>query len=171
MAVGSIVCMLGGGSVAWAASTPGAGPIRMFFTYQTPTKDKVLITGAIADYGTAISQDRNGKVDPNGNYEQVTLKQGAIVIDATALTRAIQKQFSKEPINPTNCSLALTGSGPGTIKTGTGAYAGITGKLKITLTVAGIAPKTAKGRCNLADSAPFYGEYQAVTATGSVSFK
>ena len=143
----------------------------MFLTYQTPTKEKILITGAIADYGTAISQDKNGKVDPNGNFEKVTLKHGGFMIDATALTKAIQKQFSKEPINPTNCSLALTGTGPSTIETGTGAYAGISGKLKITLTVAGIAPKTNKGRCNLSTSAPFYGQYQGVTATGSVSFK
>ena len=168
LAAGAIPCLLASGAVALAASTPTAGPVGMFFTYQTPTKDKILITGAIADYGTAISEDKNGKVDPNGNFEKVTLKHGGFTIDASALTSAIQKQFSKEKIN-SNCSFAFAGSGPSTIESGTGAYAGVSGKLKISLTVAGIAPKTKKG-CNL-NSPSTYGAYQGATATGSVSFK
>jgi hypothetical protein len=168
IAAGAIAC-LAGGSVS-SASTPSAGQVRMFLTYQTPTTDKILITGAIGDYGRAISEDANGKVDPNGNFEKITLKQGGFIIDATALTRAIEKQFSQEEVNPDNCSLALTGSGPGTVEMGTGAYAGISGKLKISLTVAGIAPKTKTGKCNLSSTARFYGSYQGVTATGSVSF-
>jgi hypothetical protein len=159
--VGATLCMLGAGSVAMADSTPSKGPIRMFFTYQTPVKEKILITGAVA----------NGKANPNGNFEKVTLKKGGFVLNLSALTKSIQKQFKKEPINRSNCSLALSGTGPGTIETGTGtgAYANISGSLRITLTVAGIAPKTKKGQCNLSTPAPFSGEYQAVTATGSVS--
>jgi hypothetical protein len=169
--VGATLCMLGAGSVAMADSTPSKGPIRMFFTYQTPVKEKILITGAVADYGMAISADANGKANPNGNFEKVTLKKGGFVLNLSALTKSIQKQFKKEPINRSNCSLALSGTGPGTIETGTGtgAYANISGSLRITLTVAGIAPKTKKGQCNLSTPAPFSGEYQAVTATGSVS--
>jgi hypothetical protein len=170
VAAGAIACLLGAGSVA-LASTPSSGPVRMYFTYQTPTKDKVVVTGAIGDYGKAVSEDANGKVDPNGNFEKLTLKQGGFTVDVTAFSKAIQKQFSKERINPSNCSLALTGNGPGTIETGTGAYAGIGGKLRITLIIAGVAPKTKTGKCNLSNSAPFYGQYQGVSATGSVSFK
>ena len=165
---GAIACLLGTSSAAIAASAPSGGPTRMFVTYQTPTKSKILITGAIADYGEAISEDPNGKPDPNGNLEKVTLKQGGFVIDDTALDKTIQKQFSKEPINTTNCSVALTGTGPGKIETGTGAYAGISGNAKIALTVAGIAPKTKAGKCDLSKS--FYGSYQAVTVTVKVSF-
>jgi hypothetical protein len=40
----------------------------------------------------------------------------------------------------------------------------------ITVTYAGIAQKTAKG-CNMANNAPFYGQYQSITGAGSVSFK
>ena len=79
-AAGVIACPPATAAVALAASTPTAGPVRMFFTYQTPTKDKILITGAIADYGTAISEDKNGKVDPNGNCEKVTLKHGGFTV-------------------------------------------------------------------------------------------
>ena len=59
---------------------------------------------------------------------------------------------------------------PTKVEDGTGAYAGITGKVAITVTFAGIAPKTAKG-CNLANNAPTFGQYQSITGTGSVSFK
>jgi len=56
---------------------------------------------------------------------------------------------TKPTINTTNCSVALIGTAATKVEDGTGAYAGITGKVAITITFAGIAPKTAKG-CNLA---------------------
>lgn len=169
---GAIACLLGTATAAaGAAPAPSGGPIRVFITKQTSTRDKVLVTGAIADYGTEVAENANGKVDPNGDFEKVTLKQGGFIVDGTALTKAIQKQFSKQRINPTNCSLAFTGTGPSTIGSGTGAYAGISGQVRITLTVAGIAPKTKKGECNLSESGVLYGSYQGVTATGTVSFK
>jgi hypothetical protein len=86
----------------------------------------------------------------------------------TALNKKLNS--AKPTINKTNCSVEFTGTGPTTVGDGTGAYAGITGKVAITVTFAGIAPKTAKG-CNLADNAPTYGGYQSITGTGSVSFK
>jgi hypothetical protein len=168
---GTVACLLSAVPAALAASPPPAGPIRVFITKQTATKDKVLVTGAIADYGTEVAEDANGKIDPDGNFEKVTLKQGGFTVNGTALPNAIQKQFSKEPINGKNCSLAFTGTGPSTIGSGTGAYAGISGKVSITLTVAGITTKNKKGVCNPPGPGPLYGAYQSATAAGSISFK
>jgi hypothetical protein len=168
MAVGVSSCLLGAGATALAASTPKGGKIRVFVTNTSETKGKILITGAIGDYGTTVSQDANGKADPNGNFEKVTLKHGGFLVDGTALNKKLNS--AQPTINKTNCSVAFTGTGPTTVGDGTGAYAGITGKVAITVTFAGIAPKTAKG-CNLADNAPTYGGYQSITGTGSVSFK
>jgi hypothetical protein len=168
MAVGVSSCLLGAGTTALAASTPKGGKIRVFVTNTSDTKGKILITGAIGDYGTTVSQDANGKVDPNGDFEQVTLKHGSFLVDGTALNKKLNS--AKPTINKSNCSIAFTGTGPTTVEDGTGAYAGITGKVAITVTFAGIAPKTAKG-CNLAGNAPTYGGYQSITGTGSVSFK
>jgi hypothetical protein len=162
-------CVLSTSGAALADSAPTSGKIHFFVTYQTPTRAKILFTGAMADYGTAISQDANGKVDPNGNFEKVTLKQGGLVVDTTDLTKAVQKQFSKDKINTGNCSLAFVGSGPSTIERGTGAYAGIRGKVTLTLTIAGIAPKK-NDNCDLSENSPIYGQYQGVTAVGTVSF-
>jgi hypothetical protein len=168
MAVGVTGCLLGVGPAALAASAQKGGKIRVFVTSTSATKGKILITGAIGDYGTTVSQDANGKADPNGNFQKVTLKHGGFLVDGTALNKKLNS--ANPTLNKTNCSYAFTGTGPTTVEDGTGAYAGITGKVAITVTFAGIAPITAKG-CNLADNAPTFGAYQSITGAGSVSFK
>jgi hypothetical protein len=165
--VGVTACALGAGSAAVAASTPQGGKIRVFVTNTSPTKGHIVITGAIGDYGTTVSQDANGKPNPNGNFEKVTLKQGGFIVNGTGLNKKIGS--AKPTINKTNCSFALTASGPVTVGNGTGAYAGISGKVTITVTFAAIAPKTASG-CNFKTNPPAAGQYQSITGTGSVSF-
>lgn len=168
VAVGAAACLLGAGSSALAASTPHGGKVRVFVTNTSQTRGKILLTGAIGDYGTTVSQDADGKVDPNGDFEKVALKHGGFIVDATALDRKVNR--AKPTLNPANCSFSLTASGPTTLKDGTGAYAGIGGTVVITLTYAGIVPKTAQG-CELSNNAPTYGGYQAISGVGTVSFK
>jgi hypothetical protein len=165
-AVGASACLLGVGP-ALAASTPKGGTIRVFVTNTSETMSNILITGAIGDYGTSVSQDANGNVDPNGNFTKVTLKHGGFMIDAAALNKTLHR--SRPTVNTTNCSVVLNGSASTTVYDGTGAYTGISGKVAITLTFAGLAPKTVKG-CNLANG-PTHGIYSSVTGTGRVSFK
>ena len=129
---------------------------------------KVLITGAIGDYGTDVTQNANGKPDSEGNFQKVTLKHGGFMINATALNNKLAKSPPEKP-NKTNCSLVFVGTGFVTVDDGTGAYAGIAGKIKITVTYAGIEQKTSKG-CNASHNAPFYGQYQSLTGSGNVSF-
>jgi hypothetical protein len=168
LAVGATACLLGAGPAALAASHPKGGKIRVFVTNTSPTKAKILVTGAIGDYGTTVTQDANGKVDPNGAFQKVTLKHGGSIVDATALDKKLNS--AKPTLSTANCSFSFTGTGATTVTDGTGAYAGITGNVAITVTFAGVAPKTAKG-CNLADNAPTFGAYQSITGAGSVSFK
>jgi hypothetical protein len=149
-----------------ASSTPQGGKISVFVTHGSATTDKILITGAIGDYGTAISQDANGKVDPNGSFEKIKLKQGGFIVNATGLNKKIGS--TKPTVNNSTCSFALSGSGPVTIGNGTGAYAGIAGKVTMTFTFAAIAPKTAKG-CSFKQNPA--SSYQSLSGTGSVSFK
>jgi hypothetical protein len=168
LAVGVTGCLLGAGPAALAASPPKGGKIRIFVTNTSATKAKILVTGAIGDFGTTISQDANGKADPNGDFQKVILKHGGFLVDGTALNKKLNS--ARPTINTTNCSIVFSGTGPTTVKDGTGAYAGISGKVTITVTFAGIAPKTAKG-CNLANNAPTFGQYQSITGAGTVSFK
>jgi hypothetical protein len=166
-AVGATACVLGGGSVALAASSPKGGKINIYVTPKTSIKDQVLVTGAIGDYGTAISQNAKGKPSPNGTFENVRLKQGGFIVNATGLNNKISK--AKPKINKTTCSVVFKVTGPAAVGDGRGAYKGISGNLKITVTFAGVAPKTAKG-CNLSSNAPLHGMYQSITGSGTVKF-
>ena len=167
-AVGATACLLGVGSVALAASPPKGGKVRVFVTNTSPTKAKMLVTGAIGDYGTTISEDANGKVDPNGNFEKVKLKHGGFVVNTTALNNKLS--HSKPAFNKSNCSVVISGTAPVTLSGGTGAYRGIAGTIRITVTFAGIVQRTAKG-CSTSPNAPTHGQYQSITGTGTVSFK
>ena len=165
-AVGVTACALAASGTALAASNAQGGKIRIFVTNTSPTKAKILITGAIGDYGTTISEDANGKPDPNGNFEKVKLKHGGFLVNGTALNQKLD--HAKPVVNKSNCSLSFSGTGPATIGSGTGAYAGISGKVAITVTFAGILPKTAKG-CRAKGNPTVI--YQSITGSGSVSFK
>jgi hypothetical protein len=164
--VGVTACVLGAGSATVAAATPQGGKIRVFVTNTSSTKGKILITGAIGDYGTTVSQDANGKADPNGDFEKVTLKQGGFIVNGTALNKKINS--TKATTNKDNCSYSVSVTGPVTLGNGTGAYAGISGKVMITLTFGGIGPKTAKG-CSM--NGKQLAGYQSITGAGSVSFQ
>jgi hypothetical protein len=165
--------ILGGGSAAMAAGgSPAPGKIKVFVTQVNSTKSKVLITGAIGDYGTGVSTDKNGKVNPNGSFQKITLKQGGFVVDATGLNKGLS--HASPQINRATCSTVFSGSGPGTLEKGTGLYRGIGGKVTITVTFAGIAPRFTsganKGQCNFGQNVQQLGSYQSITATGRVTF-
>jgi hypothetical protein len=165
--VGVTACVLGAGSAALGASpTQQGGKIRVFVTSATSNREPIVVTGAIGDYGTSVMQNANGKVNPNGGFVKVTLQHGGFIVNATALNKKLNS--GKPTVNQSNCSIVFSGSGSTTIGDGTGAYAGITGTLKITYTFAGIAPKTAKG-CNF-NSNKVGGAYTSITGSGSVSF-
>lgn len=174
MAFGAIVLasVLAGSSLALAAGgRPTGGKVTFYVTPGTH-KDKILATGAIGDYGTALSVDKNGKPSANGNFEKISLKQGGFEVDATQLNKALS--HLQPTVNRTTCSFDFSGSGPGTLLNGTGQYAGISGKLTINVTFASIAPRfksgAKKGKCNLSQKAAPLAEFTSITASGKVSF-
>jgi hypothetical protein len=150
-----------------ATTTPPGGMTEFFSSSVSGARAPITFTGAIGDYGTAISHDKNGKPDPNGTYEKMVLQHGTFIVDASALSQAFQ--HAQPQFNQTNCSFLLKVTGPGRISSGTGAYAGISGTITIDFTIAGIA--TRKGStCELKHGGPTYGNYGTVTGNGRVSF-
>jgi hypothetical protein len=161
---------IGAGATALAAGGSG-GAIQVFVTNTSSTKAKILITGAIGDYGTTLTVDKNGKVDPNGDYQKVTLKKGGFWINAVALNK---KLSNAQPVaNKTTCSVVFSGSAPTTPFDGTGAYQGIGGSVKITVTFAAIVPRITsgshKGQCNPAQNAAPLSSYQSIGGAGDVT--
>jgi hypothetical protein len=128
-AVGALVCALVLGGSALATSRSGGvsgGTIGIFADASSDgPASKILITGAIGDYGTATSIDKNGKVDQNGNYVKIALKKGTFEIDSTVLNAKLNK--APGVFNKATCSFSFTGSGGVTLFNGTGLYKGISG--------------------------------------------
>ncbi len=165
-------CGLTGGAVAAAASTsPSGGTVHVWVTPGKGAVDQILLTGVIADHGSATSMDKDGTVDKNGQYVKVLLAHGGFEVNAVTFNRALDKVAPSG--DKATCTFWGGGSGNVTLYDGTGAYAGISGKVKMTTSFAAILPRytsgAKKGQCNGngAPSAQFDGELVGV---GRVSF-
>jgi len=166
LATGSLA--LAAGSRAHASATPKGGAIRVFVSHLGGNRAHITITGAIGDYGTVISQNKQGKPVKQGVYKHAMLKHGKLVINTTAFQQKLNHAHFH--LNTSNCSASFTATGPATIMSGTGAYAGAHGTVTLTAQFAGIAPKKANGSCNLSNSAPTLGGFLVITGKGRVSF-
>ncbi len=148
-----------------SASPAAAGRVQVFSTPPlSGTTGTVLITGAIGDYGKSVKINKAGRTDANGTYSKLELRQGTIVVDATTLNKRIQAGVRVEQ---SSCSLRASVSAPVPIVSGTGAYAGITGTIKTTFTLAALGT-TKAGQCNPGNIAA---AFATVEGSGTVSFK
>jgi hypothetical protein len=165
-------------AVATAAPTtaPAGGVIEVFVTPPPGFSGavfKIVVVGAIGDYGTATTIDKDGKVDSNGNYVKIRLKKGTFEVNSVVLNK---KTNNAPPtlVNRSTCSFAFGGSGPVTLFNGTGLYAGISGTIRITQTFAAVGPpyKTGPkaGKCNMGENAQPIAFYGAITGKGAVKF-
>jgi hypothetical protein len=132
-------------------STPTGGPIELFATVGNNPSGKIVVAGAIGDWGNTLSIDRNGKPDLNGNFVKVTLKKGTFEIDSTAVNK---KMANPRPqiASDVTCSVAASGSGPVKLLNGTGLYKGISGTVNVTITFTGVGGRyqsgAKKGQCD-----------------------
>ncbi len=160
-------------SAAAASTGPTGGTIEIWATPGNGAVAKIVVTGAIGDYGTATTIDKNGKVDENGDYVKVALKHGGFEVNSVVLN---QKTNAVPPImvNKTTCSVEFGGSGPVTLFNGTGMYVGITGTLHITETFAGVGGRytsgAKKGQCIMNNSSQPLAFWGSITGTGKIAF-
>jgi hypothetical protein len=178
VAAAALAGVLGGGGAALAASssgTPVGGPISVLLQPSgTSSGGKILIAGAIGDYGTTFDVDRNGKTDPNGDFGMTKLTQGTFVVDLTALrTKAAG---ARPRFNATTCSAALTVSArvPIVSGSGTGRYKGISGGVDFTESFGFIVSRytsgSKKGQCNVGAGATTVSALGVAAGSGTVSF-
>jgi hypothetical protein len=150
--VGLAAALVAAGMVVWgaAAAAPAGGPIALFATIGKDSSQKVVIAGAIGDWGKVVPVDKNGKPTQNGNFVKVTLEKGTFELDATALNK---KMASPRPqvASDRTCSVWVSGSSPVKLFNGTGLYAGISGTVNVTMTFTGIGGRfqsgAKKGQC------------------------
>jgi hypothetical protein len=156
-----------------ASGAPKSGTIYISVTPNNTATYPIVIAGVIGDYGKATTIDQNGKVDPNGNYVNIVLKQGGFEVNSTALNK---KANATPPTsnNTTNCSFSFTVSNPVTVFNGSGAYKGISGTLDITETFVAILPRVTsgkqKGQCNESNNATPIASGGVISGSGTVTF-
>jgi hypothetical protein len=98
---------------------------------------RAIVSGAIGDYGPAVTVFPNGKVDPSHTHDlELKLTRGSFKLSITELDKKFVAVTTHEPIYPRTCSDYMTASAtmPIVPGSGTGAYRGISGSFHATLT-------------------------------------
>jgi hypothetical protein len=177
LACAAMVSVLALGSAvieaASAATPPAGGRIEIWTSPANGPSSKITITGAIGDYGTATTIDKDGKTDNNGDYVRLELEQGSFEVNSTVLNKTTE---TAPPLmtNMTTCSVVFGGSGPVTLFNGTGRYAGISGTLRITERFAGVGGRYSsgakKGQCKMSNNSEPLSFWGSITGGGTVKY-
>ena len=164
----------GGVPAARGATTAPVSGGRVFFTaYQNDDLPgaAVVLSGAIGDFGAAVSVLRNGMVDPEHSSElNLALTKGSFRIVIGPLHQELGNALTDASFSLRTCSghAAVTGAAPVVAGSGTGAYKGINGSFKLTITVNEVIGQLGQP-CQRWTGLSF-GEGIFVAGTGTVSF-
>ena len=122
----------GSGSGGGAAGASASGGAVQLYEYADSdgAGASVILTGAIGDFGAAVSVYPDGAIDPQHDSQvNLALTRGSFRIGVTALDKKIVSEFSHFRPDPRTCSGAVraTATTPVVPGSGTGAYRGIGG--------------------------------------------
>ncbi|HEY7429827.1 MAG TPA: hypothetical protein VH641_03740 [Streptosporangiaceae bacterium] len=158
---------------AGPAAGPGsrAGGTVRFSSYSDndgPASTAVL-TGAIGDYGKAVSVHPDGTIDPGHTSQlELELSQGTFRITVGPLDHKLVAAFRTFPPDLATCSgvVRATAAAPVVAGSGTGRYRGISGSFQLTVTVSEV---DGAQRCSPASA--FLAQNVFITGPGRVSFR
>ncbi len=169
-----------GGSVAAASGTstssksagpqiPKAGGLVHLTSYSDSDgpKSTTVLTGAIGDYGMAVRTYANGTVVQQYNRLDVEVTHGSFQLEIAGLERSLVSAFGPFPTDLKSCSgiVIVHATTPIVSGSGTGAYKGISGSFKMTVTINEVDswPKCSRTGQSLLTQSAF------ITASGNVS--
>ena len=155
----AVLAASGGLASADGSSTGGKVHFYEADTALDGSLGTVVLTGAITDSGT----DHQG-VAGGGNYNELVLSKGTFEINIGVFGNRLNF-----PVNPATCSSDGSATAPIPIVggSGTGAYQGISGTIRTTVTFASVLPRLADGQCNT--NATDYPGIGIARGSGSVS--
>jgi len=169
--------LLAGAGAAAAISAPAAlaqasGGTVFLTAYQNDDLpgSAVVLSGAIGDFGAAVSVLPDGTVDPeHSSQDNLVLTQGSFRIVIGPLHAKFVNALSRASYNPKTCSghAAVTGAAPVVAGSGTGAYKGITGTFTLTITGNEV---DAKPGCQPFSGSALLAQSISIAGTGTVSF-
>ena len=146
-----------------ATNGPNSGLVNFVITpVANGTSGKILITGAIGDYGTIRTVGTK-----SSSLQRVILKKGSFIFDEFALQ--VASQDHQPAIDPSNCSFRVVSGSTGavTLSKGTGLYKDVSGTLSATDTFAAIDPMR-NGKC--IDNGHFVAQSESIIGSGPVNF-
>jgi hypothetical protein len=157
------------GGISEARTTAATGAVH-FIGYSKNSDGPaftVIVTGAIGDYGPAVTVRPNGSIDPEHTSElRLGLKQGSFRLNIASLDKKIVSVSSRWPSTPT-CSfhLSVTAAAPVVAGSGTGSYRGISGSVTMTVTIDEVDVKPCPG-----GTSRFLSQLIFMVGSGTVSF-
>jgi hypothetical protein len=126
----------------------------------------VVLSGAVGDYGPAVSVHPNGTVDPDHTSQlSLRLKKGTFRLSIARLDKAIVTATGRWKTNRT-CSVHATVTAPTPVVagSGTGLYRGIKGSLTMTVTIDEVDSRPCR-----AGTSPFVAQLIFLVGSGAVS--
>jgi hypothetical protein len=135
-----------GSTGAGSTGAPAAGPANlMVYSINSDGPDlRAIVTGAVGDYGPAVTVLPDGQVDPSHSHDlKLSLTRGSLRLRITELDQKFVNATSHEPVYPRTCSdfVSVTAAVPVVAGSGTGVYRGISGSFTVTATLDEIEAK------------------------------
>jgi hypothetical protein len=128
---------------------------------------RVVITGAIGDYGEAVSVNQDGSVNPEHNSELgLRLSHGTFTLNVAELETMFVDAVRALPPNAVGCSgtASATDAVPVVAGSGTAKYKGITGTFDLTITLDEVYVPS-----SCAPTSAFLAQAIVLTGSGSIS--
>jgi hypothetical protein len=143
--VAAAVLVAAGSSAATADTTPHGIVHFAGFTDNDGAGESVILTGALGDFGTAVSINPDGSVSADhAGQQSLVLSQGGFRIDFAALDHKLIAALQTHPVNPHSCAghVTVSGTAPVVPGSGSGAYQGLSGAFQLTVTLDELVPRT-----------------------------
>lgn len=133
------------GGTASTGSPTASGVVNLLaYSDNDGPTSTVILTGAIGDYGNAVSVSASGAVDRKHRSDlKLALTRGSFRIHVVNLDKQLVAKFAHFPPNMATCSgnVTATGASPIVAGSGTGAYKGTSGSFDLTVTIAEVDAK------------------------------
>ena len=165
-----------GCSAASASAKPASAPasaahLTAYSPDDGPTQ-QVIVTGAVADYGQAVSVNPDGSVNPEHNSQlELKLTHGTFRLDIASIDKAfVAAMASRFPTDPATCSgnFAVTQQVPVVTGSGTGSYKGADGSFTLTIALDEVDKPTPGQPCN--GTQAFLSQAIVITGPGTLKF-
>jgi hypothetical protein len=127
-----------------------------------------IVTGAIGDYGPAVTVDPDGRADSEHASElELKLTHGSFRLSVKSVEQAFAEAASKEPVYSGTCSdfISVEAAAPIVAGSGTGSYRGISGSFQLTITLNEVEASS----CKPANPAAFRWQSIVLAGLGNIS--